>query len=89
MEEGVLSHQSQLTFFNNVHFIKNSAAYGGGIHAFIGNMTFHGKSKFMENVAMNGGALSLAGNSKFYFVPKATFFFYQNIATQHGEAIYV
>ena len=90
MGGAVLVYQSNLTTSGMTSFVANSAFYGGAVHMFIGTVTFRGKGNLVENSAkVNGGALSLEGNSKCYFAFNASFQFHHNSAGQYGGAINV
>jgi len=75
--------------FTGSSFANNTADYGGAIHASTGTLLFRRYTSFKRNIAIDGGALSLADNSKFYLPPNTTLDFKNNHAHRKGGAIVV
>ena len=60
----------------------------GAIQGQNGLMLLHGNITFMENLGVNGGAISLSNNVPLYFYEGCRVEFSRNVATGFGGAIY-
>ena len=87
LESGIMNVESfQIDFLNYVSFNDNTASAIYSESAII-NILQGTQIQFVNNTAINGGAMSLHG-SIFEIHPSSQFIFYSNCAKEHGGAIY-
>ena len=77
----------------NVHgssvIARNTAHYGGALHAVNSNIAFSGNHSFSHNFGQSGGGWSFAESSYFTCFNASNIVFDSNHASQHGGAVWI